>query len=74
MVDCRLAISRGAAGVIVTSPRLRGEVGLPTGRREAPPDDKLRNPGEGDSPRVELVDRTPHPNPLPAKSGEREKV
>src|SRR6202140_5880817 len=25
--------------------------------------------GEGDSPRVELVERAPHPNPLPAKSG-----
>src|ERR1700730_17118523 len=29
-------------------------------------------PGEGDSPRVELVERAPHPNPLPAKSGARE--
>src|ERR1700745_1978127 len=29
-------------------------------------------PGEGDSPRVERVDAAPHPNPLPAKSGERE--
>jgi hypothetical protein len=26
----------------------------------------------GDSPRVELVERAPHPNPLPAKSGARE--
>jgi hypothetical protein len=31
------------------------------------------NPGEGDSPRVALADRAPHPNPLPAKGGEREK-
>ena len=29
-----------------TSPQ-RGEVDLPTGRREAPPDDKLRKSGEG---------------------------
>jgi ApbE superfamily uncharacterized protein (UPF0280 family) len=43
----------------VTSPRLRGEVGLQS------------NPGEGLSPRVELVERAPHPNHLPAKSGER---
>ena len=28
----------------LTSPRLQGEVGLPTGRRKAPPDDRLRNP------------------------------
>jgi DNA helicase-2/ATP-dependent DNA helicase PcrA len=43
-----------------TSPRLRGEVGLQS------------NPGEGDSPRTELLETPPHPNPLPA-SGEREK-
>ncbi len=43
-----------------TSPRLRGEVGLQS------------NPGEGDSPRVVLAERAPHPDPLPA-SGEREK-
>src|SRR5437016_6664694 len=30
------------------------------------------NPTEGDSPRVALVDGAPHPNPLPAKGGERE--
>jgi CPA2 family monovalent cation:H+ antiporter-2 len=30
-----------------TSPQ-GGEVGEPTGRREAPPDDRLREPGEGD--------------------------
>ncbi|WGD52203.1 ABC transporter ATP-binding protein [Bradyrhizobium sp. CB1650] len=29
--------------------------------------------GEGDSPRVELAETAPHPIPLPAKSGEREK-
>src|SRR5271169_1329814 len=52
----------------LTSPRLRGEVGLQS------------NPGEGDSPQTELVESPPHPNPgsnpgqapLPA-SGEREK-
>src|SRR5580698_10447038 len=45
----------------LTSPRLRGEVGLQS------------NPGEGDSPQTELVESPPHPNPLPA-SGEREKA
>src|SRR5450631_1841884 len=52
------------------SPRLRGEVGLQS------------NPGEGDSPRVELVETAPHPDPLrassarldPVKDGEREKM
>jgi peptide/nickel transport system ATP-binding protein len=44
----------------LTSPRVRGEVGTRSG------------PGEGDSPRVALADRAPHPDPLPA-SGEREK-
>jgi peptide/nickel transport system ATP-binding protein len=45
----------------LTSPRLRGEVGLQS------------NPGEGDSPRTALAEKAPHPDPLPAKSGEREK-
>jgi peptide/nickel transport system ATP-binding protein len=49
-----------------TSPRVRGEVGLPTGRRKAPHDDKLHNPGEGDSPQVALVEGAP--------GGEREKA
>src|SRR5665647_3322278 len=26
-------------------------------------------PGEGDSPRVELAERAPHPSPLPARAG-----
>jgi peptide/nickel transport system ATP-binding protein len=43
-----------------TSPRSRGEVGLRS------------NPGEGDSPRTALADGAPHPDPLPAKGGERE--
>jgi peptide/nickel transport system ATP-binding protein len=43
-----------------TSPRLRGEVGLRS------------NPGEG-TPRVVLAEAAPHPDPLPAKGGEREK-
>jgi peptide/nickel transport system ATP-binding protein len=43
-----------------TSPRLRGEVGLRS------------NPGEGDSPGTVLVERAPHPSPLPVKDGERE--
>jgi peptide/nickel transport system ATP-binding protein len=45
-----------------TSPRLRGEAGLQS------------NPGEGDSPQVALAEEAPHPDPLPAKSGEREKT
>jgi peptide/nickel transport system ATP-binding protein len=64
-----------------TSPRLRGEVGLPTGRRNAPPDDKLRNPGEGDSPTAALAETAPHPDPLRASfarldpaGGERDRV
>jgi peptide/nickel transport system ATP-binding protein len=44
----------------LTSPRLRGEV------------DARSASGEGDSPRVTLADRAPHPDPLPA-GGEREK-
>jgi peptide/nickel transport system ATP-binding protein len=43
-----------------TSPRSRGEVGLRS------------NPGEGDSPRTALAEGAPHPDPLPAKGGERE--
>jgi peptide/nickel transport system ATP-binding protein len=43
-----------------TSPRVRGEV------------DARSASGEGDSPRVALADRAPHPDPLPT-SGEREK-
>jgi DNA helicase-2/ATP-dependent DNA helicase PcrA len=46
----------------LTSPRLRGEVGLQS------------NPGEGESPRAELSERAPHPDPLPVKDGEREKT
>ncbi|WOH67718.1 ATP-dependent helicase [Bradyrhizobium sp. BWA-3-5] len=44
----------------LTSPRLRGEVGLQS------------NPGEGDSPRAELVETAPHPAPV--KDGEKEKT
>jgi DNA helicase-2/ATP-dependent DNA helicase PcrA len=44
------------------SPRLRGEVGLQS------------NPGEGDSPQAALAEIAPHPDPLPAKSGEREQT
>ncbi|TMK48770.1 MAG: hypothetical protein E6G70_10310 [Alphaproteobacteria bacterium] len=44
----------------VTSPR--------NGERSKP-----KASGEGDSPRTELVEVAPHPNPLPAKSGAREK-
>jgi DNA helicase-2/ATP-dependent DNA helicase PcrA len=51
----------------LTSPRLRGEVGLP-GSAIA----RLSNPGEGESPRAESAERAPHPDPLPVKDGERE--
>jgi ATP-dependent DNA helicase UvrD/PcrA len=44
----------------LTSPRLRGEVGLQS------------NPGEGESLQAQLPDDAPHPNPLPVKDGERE--
>jgi DNA helicase-2/ATP-dependent DNA helicase PcrA len=52
----------------LTSPRVRGEVGLQS------------NPGEGESPQTALVEGAPHPDPLtassarldPAKDGERE--
>jgi peptide/nickel transport system ATP-binding protein len=54
----------------LTSPRVRGEVGL------------QRNPGEGDSLPAALAETAPHPNPRvkpgvgspPAKGGEREKI
>ena len=46
----------------LTSPRLRGEVGAQSA------------PGEGLSPPAELAGRAPHPDPLPASSGEREKI
>jgi len=50
-----------AALAPLTSPRVRGEVGLRS------------NPGEGDSPPAALAETAPHPDPLPARSGEREK-
>jgi DNA helicase-2/ATP-dependent DNA helicase PcrA len=46
----------------LTSPRLRGEVGAQSA------------PGEGLSPPAELAERAPHPDPLPASGGEREKI
>src|SRR3984893_7701854 len=51
-----------------TSPRLRGEVGLP-GSAIA----RLSNPGEGDSPQTVLAERASHADPLPA-SGAREQI
>ncbi|MCA6122210.1 UvrD-helicase domain-containing protein [Bradyrhizobium sp. WSM 1704] len=51
----------------LTSPRLRGEVGS-LGSAIA----RQSDPGEGDSPRTELAETPPHPDPLPA-SAEREK-
>jgi ATP-dependent DNA helicase UvrD/PcrA len=46
----------------LTSPRVRGEVGLQS------------NPGEWNSPPAALAERAPHPDPLPVKDGEREKI
>src|ERR1700756_708935 len=46
----------------------RGEVGLLLATRSV----VQCNPGEGDSRRTELVERPPHPDPLPVKNGERE--
>src|ERR1700728_3287212 len=43
----------------LTSPRLRGEVGLQS------------NPGEGESPQTEMIETPPHPDPLPV-NGARE--
>ncbi len=51
----------GATGAF-TSPRLRGEV------------DARSAAGEGDHPHALLVERAPHPNPLPEKDGEREQT
>jgi ATP-dependent DNA helicase UvrD/PcrA len=45
-----------------SSPRARGEVGAQSA------------PGEGDSPPAALLERAPHPDPLPVKDGEREKM
>src|SRR5689334_23524891 len=56
------------AALASTSPRVRGEVGA-LGSAVA----RQSGPGEGDSPSTEFVDAAPHPNPLPAKGGEREK-
>jgi DNA helicase-2/ATP-dependent DNA helicase PcrA len=64
----------------LTSPRSRGEHSRPTA--DVPEEERhgdamatLRsNSGEGDSPRVEPVERAPHPDPLPVKDGEREKI
>src|SRR3989475_5206412 len=64
----------------LTSPRLRGEHSRPSAdvleeeRRGDATATLQSNPGEGDSPRVALVERAPHPDPLPVKDGEREKV
>jgi peptide/nickel transport system ATP-binding protein len=60
--------------VSVASPRVRGEADAPTGRREAPPEDKLREAGEGGSPQAVLAEAAPHPDPLPAKGGAGEKA
>ncbi|QOZ37079.1 ABC transporter ATP-binding protein [Bradyrhizobium sp. CCBAU 53421] len=46
----------------LASPRVRGEA------------DTRSVAGEGDSPRAVLVDTAPHPNPLPVKNGERERI
>src|SRR5260370_39590381 len=60
---------RIGADVWLTSPRLRGEVGLRRAMRSI----VRSNPGEGDYPRVRICRESPSPHPLPAKSGAREK-
>ena len=66
-IQCAPAESLEAAEI--ASPGAREEVGEPTGRREAPPDDRLREPGEGADASPEPADGPPHPDALPA-SGE----
>jgi peptide/nickel transport system ATP-binding protein len=61
-VSLRDLLPEEEAALASTSPRARGEVGLRS------------NPGEGESPRVALAEAAPHPDPLPAKGGEREKI
>jgi DNA helicase-2/ATP-dependent DNA helicase PcrA len=62
------------------SPRLRGEHSRPSAdvleeeRRGDATATLQSNPGEGDSPRVEPADRAPHPDHLPVKDGEMEKI
>ncbi len=62
-----------------TSPRLRGEHSRPSADvlEEGRHDDAMAmlrsNPGEGDSPPAKLLERAPHPDPLPA-SGAREQI
>src|SRR5262249_13858199 len=63
-----------------TSPRVRGEHSRPSAdvleeeRRGEATGMSRSNPGEGHSPRTELVEAAPHPNPLPVKDGEREQT
>jgi DNA helicase-2/ATP-dependent DNA helicase PcrA len=64
----------------LTSPRLRGEHSRPSAdvleeERRGDATAMTRSAsGEGDSPPTALAERAPHPDPLPAKSGEREKT
>jgi DNA helicase-2/ATP-dependent DNA helicase PcrA len=63
-----------------TSPRSRGEHSRPSAdvleeERHGDAMATLRNnSGEGDSPPAVLVEGAPHPDPLPVKDGEREKI
>ena len=52
----------------LTSP-LAGEVGEPTGRREAPPDDRLRSPGGGLAENARAFSSPPPSPSLPRKGG-----
>jgi DNA helicase II / ATP-dependent DNA helicase PcrA len=69
-----------AAGTSLTSPRVRGEHSRPSAdvleeERHGEAMATLQsNPGEGDSPPAALAERAPHPDPLPVKDGEREKI
>ncbi|TWB96170.1 peptide/nickel transport system ATP-binding protein [Bradyrhizobium macuxiense] len=53
----------------LASPRTRGEAD-PLGSAPA----RLSGAGEGDSPRAVFLDAAPHPDPLPVKNGERERI
>jgi DNA helicase II / ATP-dependent DNA helicase PcrA len=64
----------------LTSPRLRGEHSRPSAdvleeqrRGDATAIERSAS-GEGDSPPTALAEKAPHPDPLPAKRGEREQT
>jgi DNA helicase-2/ATP-dependent DNA helicase PcrA len=63
----------------LASPRVRGEHSPPPAdvleeRRGEATAMSQSDAGEGGSPQTELLERAPHPDPLPVKDGEREKT